>query len=430
MKRGHKIFLIVAATLVITVSIVVLTNQMAITGFVIHSEGCGSSIVTAGEWELEANLDCTSTNGITISTSGIDLNCQDHIIQGSQNPNFTGIIVSPNLTDVLIENCDLQNFTNPISIGVNSNLQIQNSYVEQITNCVSGSWTDVEGNTGCLDTTGPVVSLTNQSLTENQSLNYQVIATDPSGIANYSIENSENSSGFSTTVLPFFSISQTGLLTSSALPVGVYTISISVKDTIDHSTTKILGVLVTQAQQQNTNQNSQADSSSGGSSSSSDNNDDKKENTKKKLQICGVEKAWSCIEWGECTNGFERRTCTKNDEKCNDPLPQTKRPCTLEPEEIPEETPEEIIESNIVEEEKNVAITGKSVNPLEKLKGRNAIFSVAALALIAAGFVLTLVLNRRRKIKQVTQQASIQKPSRHYTKKDDSKKLWDWEEHN
>lgn len=455
MKRGHKVFLVTAAAIVLIVASVILTNQTALTGYAIHSGGCGTEITTSGDWELDGDLTCTnSSNGLTISASDTTLNCQDNSIIGDQNANAIALIISTNLTNIKLTNCNILNFTTQIS--TESNLEIENTNIEEITNCVEGNWTDLGGNSGCLDTTGPTINIENQTLEENQTLSYTIDVTDPSGIANLTLEDltnytieinvtetnstennqtnsTSNETEFSTTESnnPIFTL-EANTITSTELPIAIYTLEITVQDTKGYESTETLTVTVTEVtieEESTSNDNGNSNEDNNDNSDSSSSGSDTKKTTKQ--ESCGQDVAWTCTDWNECgDDGFERRTCKKTSDKCNDPLPLTKRACTTTEKIEEPETQENIVDVNTGEENPDsVALTGKSIGPLEKLNLSGKILSIGAIAVIAVGFILTLVLGKRKKIRQSTR-ILAHKPTKGKKTKDDNDKLYSWEDKN
>jgi hypothetical protein len=405
-------------------------GQKSITGLAIFSSECGDSINSAGSWDLNASLSCSSGNGISLNASNIVLNCQNFYLTGGDDDNSIGIQVSSDLSNVSIQNCNITGFYDPISIDSNSELGIMNSFVKESNTCITGDWADNGGNTGCLDTKGPSITVSTQSIRQNQSLIYQIEASDPSGIANYS-EDSSN-----------FTINSSGILTNSTeLTIQSYSVNISVTDTLGFSSSTVLTIEVSAIPDPTPeDDSSNDDSSSGGSSGgSSDSSSSQKPKKKKELKDCSVDEAWNCIAWSECVDGEQKRSCSRKDDNCNTPLPLTTQSCIdIVPEIVEEEEEPEVQQLEIKEEEpeQNPAITGGAITALDKLKElknpvlfiRNNLLAFVSLLAILIGFILAMALNRKTKVK-LSKRALVTKDKIANTK-DDSKKLWDWEDKN
>jgi len=100
---------------------------------------------------------------------------------------------------------------------------------------VSGHWLSNQSTLTVVDTVGPVWSITpvDQTLEYDEPLSYQVEATDPSGIASWSVDDTTN-----------FTISGSGLITNATtLAPGVYELEITVTD--NYSNSKSITIMIT-----------------------------------------------------------------------------------------------------------------------------------------------------------------------------------------
>ena len=394
MQKLHKGVLIVTSTLIlIVIGISFFLGPISLTGLVIYEGACGGFINSEGFYELNSSLSCSSGDGIKINSSNIKINCNSYSITGGSDVNSNGILVSSNLTNVTIQFCNISSFYNIISVNSNTNLNIKNSTAIQNNSCVIGNWTDLGGNTGCFDTTGPSLFLSNQTIYSNNSLSYQILASDPSGISNYSINDNAN-----------FSVSSSGLLKNiTSLAIINYIIKITATDIRSYSSSELFNLNVQTTPQPD-------DDSSDDGSSDDDDNDGSSESSpssESNLKECTEQQAWECTEWGDCINNIQKRNCLKKDQKCNTPLPATNRDCTVIEESNSEETEaegpvEEIEVSGNINEAAEItgsAITGGVISPLQKplqILKNNPVPFIAGLILVV-GFILTIVLGYKRK---------------------------------
>ncbi len=92
------------------------------------------------------------------------------------------------------------------------------------------------GNFSTSDTTGPVfTNLANQTILENQSLTYDIDASDSSGVSCYRVNDTNN-----------FNINCSGYLKNlTGLSIGIYWLNISVNDTLNNVNSEIIYVNVT-----------------------------------------------------------------------------------------------------------------------------------------------------------------------------------------
>ncbi|MCK4566640.1 MAG: right-handed parallel beta-helix repeat-containing protein, partial [Candidatus Thorarchaeota archaeon] len=107
--------------------------------------------------------------------------------------------------------------------------------VTLVTFHVSGHWLSNQSTLTVVDTIGPVWSITpvDQTLEYDEPLSYQVEATDPSGIASWSVDDTTN-----------FTISGSGLITNATtLAPGVYYLEITVTD--NYSNSKSITIMIT-----------------------------------------------------------------------------------------------------------------------------------------------------------------------------------------
>jgi hypothetical protein len=443
MQKLHKgVISVTFVFVLISLGLVVFGPQppSGITGFAVHSNSCGGSISAEGFWELNASMSCDSGDGVVIDVSNVLFDCNNYPIVGEGVADSNGISVSGSLTNVSIVNCNVSSFHNAINIGSGTTLNIEDSTASGDTACVVGVWMDLGGNTGCFDTAGPNVSVSDQTVYTNESFSYQVSAVDMSTISNYSVDSGD------------FAISSSGLLTNATnMTAGNNTLNVNATDSegnmgSGNMVVEILeGVLpVVEEEEENEDDGSDDDdddssgAGGGGSSSGSE------KSTPSLGKNCTESEAWKCSGWSECVDGVEKRTCEKKDTKCNTPLPETKRSCSGNSGigggssggsevDVTVETSDTLSEETIEasEEQGDIVLTGGAITAIDTakdyvLKLRDNLVIVVVVVIIIIGFILTMFL-QKKKSKFSKRPLS---PKTRPKEKGDIRKLFDWEEKN
>ena len=397
----------------------------SLTGLVIYEGSCGSSINESGFWELNStNISCASGNALKIEASDVIFECNGNYISGGLDENSTGVEIDSDLTNVTIQNCNIENFYDPIVVHENSDLGIQGTFVEANNSCVTGNWTDLGNNTGCLDTSAPILTIVNQTAYTNESLSYDIATTSSQGITNFSLSNNTNSTDHLN-----FSINSTGtLVNSTGLEVKTYGFDITATDIINQSTTEPITITVLQGTDSSTTEptpdtSSDDDDDSGESSSSGGSTGTSPPSSNSPNCV----DAYECTEWSACTDDKQTRSCTKVKLKCKNVPPEKEQNCTLDlaPEE-PQETTEQSEEE--LEETSSSSITGRTIGGTIRQSfnyAKNNILIPIAILVIVIGFIITLVLEKKVKRTRLSKTPLGKKQP---GAKDDSNKLWDWEE--
>jgi hypothetical protein len=430
MKRLQKVVISsISIVILLSVLIIILTSPPTFIGYAVIIESCEGTISSPGLHELNDTVTCSSGNALILNSSNITLECNNNLITGAGDANSVAITINANLTNTSIQNCNISGFYDPIIVTDPSNFSIKNTYVVANNTCVTGDWTDNGGNTGCLDTTGPTIGLENQTRYDNETLKYTISTTDPSGVLNHSVSDTEN-----------FTINSSGFLSNaSTLAIGNYSLNISASDTLFYNSTVLMNMEILQGvtpepPEESSSNDDNDDSSSGGSPSGGSPSSNSPSSS---INICGKDVAYDCTEWSVCENNLQDRTCTKASDECDDSLPATSQGCipelideTCEPNwdctwtecdtnnirqaidcsdlnecNLPETIP---IEETCEIKEESVILTGGAITALEKLKSyKNSIQTLKTgtitfiiIVFLVVGFVLTLVLSKKAKSKR------------------------------
>ncbi len=282
-----------------------------ITGLAVFQGTCSNSINSGGYWELNSSLGlCGNSTGIYLNASNVQLDCKGYQINGNYSENAYGVFVQANLNNVSMSNCNVTGFKNAVFIGTGSVLSISGSYASSSEQCVLGNWTDVSGNTGCLDIVSPVFSVNDSTIYNNQSFAYQVQTSDISGIASYNLTDSA-----------LFSVNSSGYMyNSSALAVTNYTLNLSVYDSVGNFgvDTFVVSVLESVVQTQTSNSTNTTQTTTTQTTAKTTTKTESKSSstttasTVNYAEQCVSGVGWKCSEWGECLlNGTRVRECTK-----------------------------------------------------------------------------------------------------------------------
>lgn len=309
--RIHKRELVLALVAVFAITALYSLVGGRISTLTVYSDGCSGLINSSGYWEFSPNLSCVNSSGVNINSSDVILDCKNNFISGNLSSNLSlyGIQVGVNKTNVSIWNCNISSFNVSIIIGLGGNVSLTNTSATGNNFCVDGNWSDVSGNRGCFDIRGPVITVSNQSIYKNQSLSYQIVASDVSGIGSYYVNASE------------FNISSSGILSNvSALNVGNYMIMVFVNDTKNYSSNSSMNIQVNEVPSSNQDSGNNSDSDS-------DSDDDSDDDVQIPVSAkCANE--WVCTSWSACINGSAGRSCTNPRPNCNVGKPEAKRTCT------------------------------------------------------------------------------------------------------
>ena len=112
-KKGEIISAILLGVIIGVSIITVFVVRPRITGFDVYTAGCGGSITTSGYWELDANVDCTSSgNGVNgaviIDVPNVELDCKGFQIKDAGSfSDFIGIRVNAIKNNIIIRNCNI-----------------------------------------------------------------------------------------------------------------------------------------------------------------------------------------------------------------------------------------------------------------------------------------------------------------------------------
>ena len=162
MKRG----------LIIVFLIVIFINS-----YLVYSYECGEIIRT--NTVLDTNLFNCAGDGLVIKASNIVLDCNGHIISGSQVG--TGINIT-NRNNVVIKNCEIHNFERGIHIYSGEDNLIQNNQIFDSANY--GIYLQVNSHSN---------KITNNFLSGNYYNNIRVVASNDNEVKTNTLEGSQKS---------------------------------------------------------------------------------------------------------------------------------------------------------------------------------------------------------------------------------------------
>ncbi len=319
----RKVVEVLVFTLIVAGLFLLTVQDRSFTGFTIFEGSCNMILNESGVWELNNSLSCSSGTVLIINTSNVLLNCQGYSITGALPDTTIGLALTENQTNVSITNCSFSGIVDPIVISDGTTLTISNSTATANASCITGSWIDEGNNRGCLDIIAPALTLTNATIYVNQTLAYQVNASDLSPL-NYSMQAATpltlNTSGW--------------LTNSSTLSVSNYSINITIIDenaneANDSFTLHVRPLTTTTI----TNTTSGSNSSSSSSSSSSTQTTtpsstitDQQADALAALADLACTPDWNCT-WTACTNGTRQALECTDLNACSDSIPPSSEAC-------------------------------------------------------------------------------------------------------